>query len=138
MDNLLKINLALFSANTNVTTDEGLTNEMKTYYSQVAIQKNLKYTIPTQYPAWIDKPTNQLRDMTLTYYKQYVSDAYISASMGGLEPSLFSQKSPNLLMVCIGPDITDAHSISETLHTETIRPLLQTLVKILLNANQLQ
>lgn len=37
MDNLLKINLALFSANTNVTTDEGLTNEMKTYYSDYLI-----------------------------------------------------------------------------------------------------
>jgi len=34
---LLKINLSMFSGNTNVTTDSGLTNEMKTYYSDYLI-----------------------------------------------------------------------------------------------------
>jgi len=37
MEKLLMINLALFSANTNVTTDSGLSDEMKTYYSDYLI-----------------------------------------------------------------------------------------------------
>ena len=34
---MMMINLALFAGNTNVTTDSGLTNEMKTYYSDYLI-----------------------------------------------------------------------------------------------------
>lgn len=37
MNTLYKLNLHLFAANTNVTTDTGLSNEMKTYYSDYLI-----------------------------------------------------------------------------------------------------
>lgn len=37
MTELFKLNLHLFAANTNVTTDSGLTNEMKTFYSDYLI-----------------------------------------------------------------------------------------------------
>lgn len=37
MNNLIKLNLRLFAANTNVTTDSGLSDEMKTYYSDYLI-----------------------------------------------------------------------------------------------------
>lgn len=37
MNTLFKLNLRLFAANTNVTTDTGLSNEMKTFYSDYLI-----------------------------------------------------------------------------------------------------
>ena len=49
MNALFKLNLRLFSANTNVTTDGGLSDEMKTYYSDYLIDLAGPYLVHDQF-----------------------------------------------------------------------------------------
>lgn len=111
--------------------------EQKEYYKKLADDYSLEYTIASDNPAWTPRKDNRLEDLTLKCYRQYVPDACSYPCMGGLEPAIFNQKAPDMQMVSIGPQISGAHTIDETLHTETVKPLLQTLIQVLMNADEL-
>ena len=49
MNELFKLNLSLFAANTNVTTDGGLSDEMKTFYSDYLIDLAEPYLVHDQF-----------------------------------------------------------------------------------------
>ena len=112
--------------------------EMKVYYQEVAAQYSLDFEVQSESPAWFPKEDNPLEDFTLVYYDQYVPGAFAQPCMGTLEPAFFYQKKPDLQMISIGPDLTEVHTINEALHTETLKPLLQTLVQVLMNADKIE
>ena len=58
MKDLFKLNLRLFAGNTNVTTDVGLTDEMKTYYSDYMIDLVEPQLVHDQFGQKQDIPNN--------------------------------------------------------------------------------
>ena len=68
----------------------------------------------TGYPGWPGTPDNPLvRCMDRVFRRETGRALEITAVHVGLEPSIFAEKRPGLPMVVSGPDILDAHSLSE-------------------------
>ena len=66
-------------------------------------------------------PDSKLVELAKTIYKkQNKQDVEVIAVHAGLECGTFKQLNKELDMISIGPDITDAHTISETLYLNSI------------------
>ena len=71
--------------------------------------------------AWRYNPDSRLLSMTKTIYKkQNGKEIKVSAVHAGLECGTFQALNQNLDMISIGPDITDAHTVNETLYLDSI------------------
>ena len=71
--------------------------------------------------AWPFDPDSKLVELAKTIYKkQNKQDVEVIAVHAGLECGTFKQLNKELDMISIGPDITDAHTISETLYLNSI------------------
>ena len=68
------------------------------------------------YPAWEFRKDSPLRRMMLQIYKELSGrEAQVTATHGGLECGLFSEKLAGLDAVSIGPDLREVHSPRERL-----------------------
>lgn len=110
--------------------------EQKNKYSTLAKQHGMTYAADNCNPAWTDVKGNKLIDMLKGYYEEAMGQPVEAVrSPGSTEIAFFTQHNPNLQATCIGPTITDAHSIRETLYISTLRPVLQTVVNTMQHIN---
>ena len=71
--------------------------------------------------AWPFDPDNKLVELAKTIYKkQNNQEVEVVAVHAGVECGTFKQLNKELDMISIGPDIKDAHTISETLYLNSI------------------
>ena len=110
-DNELKFN---FSIRSSVgTKKEDLYNKVETLVTMCGGSVEPK----NRYPEWAYRKESPVRDTALEAYRKiYGKEAVISATHGGLECGLFSEKMPGLDCVSFGPEMYDVHSVRERLN----------------------
>ena len=91
--------------------------------SQIALSRTCTYSFDTvkMADAWKYDPDSRLMALAKKIYKeQNKEEAKVVAVHAGLECGTFKALSPDIDMISIGPDITDAHSIKETLYLKSV------------------
>ena len=84
--------------------------------------------------AWQFDPNSKLVELAKTIYKrQNKEDVEVVAVHAGIECGRFKNLKKELDMISIGPDITDAHTIRETLYLNSI-PRIWNLLEGILEA----
>ena len=79
---------------------------------------------------------NPLVDMLKGYYEEAMGQPVEEIRTPGcVEPAFFCLYHPGLQTTCIGPKITEAHTINETLYLNTLRPVVQTVVNTMQHIN---
>lgn len=77
----------------------------------------------TGYPGWAGDASNPLAvQMAEVFRRETGRAAEIAAVHVGLEPSIFQAKAPGLIMVSTGPDILDAHAVTERAPLASLPP----------------
>lgn len=85
-----------------------------------------------RYPGWPGGRSNRLaRALSGLYEAQNGRPLELRSLHVGLEPAVFLEKNPKLTMVSIGPDILDAHSVSERVPLASIPPFVRLLAAAL-------
>ena len=82
-------------------------------------------------PSWDTPNKSPLNEMILKYYQEVNPKAYVEKAKGTLECAYFVIKNPHLYAVSVGPQVDDAHTIDETVHVSTVKPLVKTIVNTL-------
>lgn len=71
--------------------------------------------------AWEYDPNSKLLEVAKKVYKeQNGTDVVVAAVHAGVECGCFKKKAPNIDMISIGPDISNPHTINETLYISSI------------------
>lgn len=84
-------------------------------------------------PPWAPREDDKLQSVILDGAKELGQTIKPSDEPGWLEVAYFLQAHPGLYIACIGPQIDNAHSVNETLHTDTLVPMLRLLLYTLDN-----
>lgn len=80
----------------------------------LALEKGFSLCEGSCYPCWPGDMQNPLAlAMGERFFAETGGNIKLAVCHVGLEPSVFRAKHPALIMVCTGPDIFDAHSVSE-------------------------
>ena len=82
-------------------------------------------------PSWDTPNKSPLKEMILKYYQEVNPKAYVEKAKGTLKCAYFVIKNPHLYAVSVGPQVDDAHTIDETVHVSTVKPLVKTIVNTL-------
>ena len=128
-----------FSVNSLMRSDynEWL-DEQARYYVPFAGSLGMAGSIFTQCPAWYCEHTYPMVSMLKGYYSAAIGGTVADyMSQAGLEPAYFSRIRPDLQIACIGPQIDNAHTIVETLHIDTLVPVLKATVQTIQHINEL-
>ena len=127
--NLGKVNMSPLSESVEIITTIRSSNPEKET-EKINQQKNLALSngftnndinIEHTADAWQFDPNSKLAELAKTIYKrQNKEDAEVVAVHAGVECGRFKNLKKELDMISIGPDITDAHTIRETLYMNSI------------------
>lgn len=80
------------------------------------------------YKGWPGRLDNRLADLMDMIYERFTGRRMnITATHAGLEPSIFHQMNPNLVMVSVGMSISNPHSLEEHVDIKTIPPFVRLL-----------
>jgi dipeptidase D len=75
----------------------------------------------------------------LTKHKElFGTEAKAEAIHAGLECGYFADILGDIDMIACGPELSDVHSINETLHLETVPKLMDVLISVLEDMDQAQ
>lgn len=86
------------------------------------------------YPAWAYKEDSKLRTIMVdTYEKMYGKKPEVFLTHGGLEGGMFSEKNPDLDIVCFGSNLYDVHSVKERMDIESFRRTYEYILEVLKN-----
>ena len=103
---------------------------------QLSLAKTCGYTVKTEKTAdpWPYDLDNKLMDIAAkVYMEQNGTDYEIIAVHAGLECGSYAVYNPDLMMICIGPDIKDVHTPKETLTLGSVPKIFKLLKGILLS-----
>ena len=103
---------------------------------QLSLARTCGYTVKTEKTAdpWPYNPDNQLMELAAKVYKeQNGTDYAIIAVHAGLECGSYAVYNPELMMICIGPDLKDVHTPKETLTLGSVPKIYKLLKGILLS-----
>lgn len=80
------------------------------------------------YKGWPGRPDNKLADLMDIIYERFTGRRLnITATHAGLEPSVFHQVNPDLVMVSVGMSVNNPHSLDEHVDIKTIPPFVRLL-----------
>jgi len=86
-------------------------------------------------PCWEYKPDVPLIDLLIKSFDKYKFPNYLDLSHGWLECAFFAQARPSADIASYGFNIDNAHEPTETIHLDSIEPVLKVLLNTLLNIN---
>lgn len=113
-------------------------DEQVAYYIPFADNLGINGSIYTQVPAWHSANIPPMVKMLEQYYSEAVGGNIVEfQSQAFLEPSYFTMIRPDIETTCIGPQIDEAHTIRETLHTDTLIPVLKATIQTIQHINKL-
>ena len=85
-----------------------------------------------EYPAWEYREDSSLRDIAIKAYHAVYNDIpKVMSIHAGLECGIFVGKRPDLDCISFGPDITNAHTVKETIDVESVHRTWNFLLEIL-------
>ncbi len=93
--------------------------------------KTAGITFDSWTPPWSPREDDVLQNIILQSASDLGQTIRPSDEPGWLEVAYFLEAQKDLNIACIGPKIDNAHSIHETLHTDTIVPMLRLLLSTL-------
>ena len=80
------------------------------------------------YWGWEGIPNNPMIALLKKGFEKFGIKPVVEDIHAGLEISWFTSRNPNLKTTSIGPTIDDVHTCDETLHLDTIEPLIKTIL----------
>lgn len=84
------------------------------------------------YPSWAYKADSKLREiMVKKYTEMYGKEPEVYITHGGLEGGMFSEKNPDLDIVCFGCNLFDVHSVNERVEIESFRRTYEFILEVL-------
>ena len=84
------------------------------------------------YPAWAYKADSKLREiMVKKYTEMYGKEPDVYITHGGLEGGMFSEKNPDLDIVCFGCNLFDVHSVNERVEIESFKRTYEFILEVL-------
>ena len=87
------------------------------------------------YPEWEFKVESPIRDlMVKTYKEMFKTDAKVSAIHAGLECGFLKEKTGDIDMISMGPEMHDVHTPSEKLSISSSKRLYEFLCELLKRA----
>lgn len=114
------------------SSEPAMTRRMEESYRTLAAACGAQMAHMSGAPAWPEKPGSRLMEMCLDAYRDLTGEEMVvEAVHAGLECGSWAQKSPELDMISIGPDVMDIHSPYETLDLNSVE-LLDRLVRSIL------
>lgn len=91
-----------------------------------------KISVHGEYPGWAFNRNSKLREICAECFEKiYGKKPVITATHGGLECGLFTEKIPGVDCISIGPDLFDVHSVRERLSISSTERTWKLLVGIL-------
>lgn len=88
--------------------------------------------VDSENPSWPPKLPSPILDIAKeVYFRQSGREIRVELIHAGLECGYFAEKNPGLDIISLGPTITDAHSVRETLHVDTLKPTMDLFLGIL-------
>lgn len=97
------------------------------HFKHEHLTKNFQTKQVMDISAWIE-PENSPLLLSVMSIPQFSKKYYIA---GGLEPSAFKKKYPDLEVVALGPFMQYAHSVNERLKVDTVAPTGQNILRII-------
>ena len=84
------------------------------------------------YPAWAYKADSKLREiMVKKFTEMYGREPEVYITHGGLEGGMFSEKNPDLDIVCFGCNLFDVHSVNERVEIESFKRTYEFILEVL-------
>lgn len=120
--------------------DEGWREKLD-YETQDIIKKlgasfaEYKFQIEDGFYVWEDKPNNKLLNLCLDSFKNIGLKGTAAKCHGGLEPSFFCRKVPDLYQIAIGPTVLNEHNVREQLVLEDYLNTCEVVVQMLKSFN---
>lgn len=88
----------------------------------LAAQLGGSITIDGDYPGWEYKKDSKLRDLMIEVFKdQYGKEPKVEAIHAGLECGMFAGKIPGLDCVSFGPDLSQIHTVRESMNIPSVQ-----------------
>ncbi|WP_250227254.1 aminoacyl-histidine dipeptidase [Anaeropeptidivorans aminofermentans] len=107
---------------------------MKDQFKALAELLGAELDYINEYPAWEFNPESQLRDICVsTYEEMFGKKPSVTATHGGLECGILSEKLPGVDIVAFGPDAEGAHTPDEKLSIASMERTWRFLIKLLEN-----
>ena len=105
-----------------------LEEKLKKFYSF----SDIEYTAFGHYPPWEFKDNSELQSLYKKVYKEITGkEIKVEAIHAGLECGIFSAGIPDIDCIAIGPQLTDVHTVNETLSISSTALIYKILLKIL-------
>ena len=103
---------------------------VKNYNNNLATRLGFSFEESSDYPGWKYKPDSKIEKAYVESYRQTHEgkEPRVEAIHAGVECGIIYKKMPNLEMISIGPDLRDVHTTKETLHLDSCKKLLETLL----------
>ena len=84
------------------------------------------------YPGWEYKKDSRLRELMIDVFKeQYGKEPKVEAIHAGLECGMFAGKIPGLDCVSIGPDLSQIHTVRESMNIPSVQRVYEFVLKVL-------
>lgn len=107
-------------------------------YSDLARDNAFELKIATSYPSWNGDPDNALQLMMEDKWGELIGRKVDRVfCQGGVELTYFSKYRPGMQIVSMGAELTECHTINETVHINTIKPVLQSVAYVLEHVREL-
>ena len=107
---------------------EKLCRQMK----DIAIQSGARAEIRNSYPGWAYRKESPLRDIAIAVHeKMYGNKPVLEAIHAGLECGILAAKIPGLDCISIGPDMSNVHTVEESLDIASVQRTWEYLKNVL-------
>lgn len=91
-----------------------------------------KIEIEGDYPGWEYKKDSKLRDLMVEVFKdQYGKEPKVEAIHAGLECGMFAGKIPGLDCVSFGPDLSQIHTVRESMNIPSVQRIYTFILELL-------
>ena len=105
-----------------------LEEKLKRFYSF----SDIKCTDSGHYPPWEFKDDSNLQSLYKKIYKETTGkEIKVEAIHAGLECGIFSAGIPDIDCIAVGPNLSDVHTVGETLSISSTERIFEILLKIL-------
>lgn len=112
-----------------------LKEELNARIEEICKLTGASMELVSDYPEWEFKVESPIRDlMVKTYKEMFKTDAKVSAIHAGLECGFLKEKTGDIDMISMGPEMHDVHTPSEKLSISSSRRLYEFLCELLKRA----
>ena len=117
----------------SIRSNDDIKRDM-TILKYVSLSRSMGYVttvVNSVYPSWKEVPSPLREHMKAVYKKMYKKDMVEKSIHAGLECGYFAQKTPNMDIASIGPDIRCVHTTKEYAVLDSVKRVYSYLKKVI-------